>query len=266
MDGQDIHDADLDRLRARLDNFDDELMRALSERFAICERIAEHKRKHGISIMQPARVEAVHARVATFAVESGLDARFVRRLYNLIIEEACSLERRRVVGANDAPVASLLARNASRIDHVAIAVRDLEAAIGLFRSQYGFELIDRADIEGLVSGMKTATMRAGGVTFVLCQGTSAKSNVSQYIDAYGPGIQHLAIEVDNQEEVLADAKERGADLLTGIIEGPGLNQSFTRRDTNSGMQLEFVTRVSNRGFDKDNMRALFSAMEGNGVF
>lgn len=266
MDGQEIYDAELDRLRAQLDKFDDELMQALRGRFAICERIAEHKRKHSIPVMQPSRVGVVHARVAAFAVKSGLDANFMRRLYNLIIEEACSLEKTRVAGANDAPAASLLARNASRIDHVAIAVCDLEAAIALFGSQYGFELIDRADIEGVVSGMKTATMRAGGVTFVLCQGTSPKSNVSRYIEAYGPGIQHLAIEVDNQEQVLADAKERGADLLTDIIHGPGLDQSFTRRDTNSGMQLEFVTRVSNQGFDKDNIRKLFSAMERDDVF
>ncbi|WP_162820557.1 chorismate mutase family protein [Microvirga calopogonii] len=259
-------DPELERLRARLDACDDALMEALRERFAVCAEIAEHKRSHGLSVIQPGRVAVVRARAAAFAAGGGIDADFLQRIYGLVIDEACRLEQAIVDGGGESPGVSALACNASCIDHVAIAVRDLGAAIAMFRDQYGFYLVERRTIEGDVSGMNTATMRAGGVTFVLCEGTSPQSNVSRYIAAYGPGVQHLAIEVENQDEVLEDVKARGADLLTDIIHGPGLDQSFSRRDPNTGMQIEFVTRSANTGFDTENMRKLFSAMERDEVF
>jgi chorismate mutase-like protein len=262
METQAITDPDLERLRARLDRLDDALMETLRDRFAVCADIAAHKRTHGLAVMQPARVEAVRARAAAFAAGGGIDAGFLQRLFGIVIDEACRIERALVDDDGDQPAVSALARNASRIDHVAIAVRDLEAAIATFRDRYGFDLVERRTIEVGVSGMNSATMRAGaGVTIVLCEGTSARSNVSRYIAAYGPGVQHLAIEVENQEEVLDEVKGRGADLLTDIIHGPGLDQSFTRRDPNTGMQIEFVTRSTNTGFDTENIRKLFSAME-----
>ncbi|WP_445271854.1 hypothetical protein, partial [Streptomyces sp. DSM 41978] len=132
--------------------------------------------------------------------------------------------------------------------------------------RYGFELVERRVVDGAASGMDSATLQAGGVTFVLCQGDSPESNVSRYIEHYGPGVQHVALEVSEQAQVQDDLRERDADLLTGIIHGPGLDQSFTRRDTNSGIQLEFVTRTGNEGFDDTNVRELFTAMERDGAF
>jgi 4-hydroxyphenylpyruvate dioxygenase-like putative hemolysin len=90
--------------------------------------------------------------------------------------------------------------------------------------------------------------------------------VSRYIEHYGPGVQHIAIEVDGQEALLEDLRQRKNDMLTGIIHASGLDQSFTKRETNTGIQVEFVTRTGNTGFHDDNVRELFAAMERENVY
>ncbi len=153
---------------------------------------------------------------------------------------------------------------ALRIDHVAVAVRDLEKAVETFSRTLGFELVERRRVEGRASGMFLAEMRAGGVTFVLVQGDSPESNVTRYIEQHGPGVQHVALEVEGLSEVLEELGANGCDLLTGVIRSPGLQQAFTRREPNSGVQLEFVSRGGEDGFSQSNIEQLFEAMERDG--
>lgn len=159
-----------------------------------------------------------------------------------------------------------LSERALAIDHVAIAVRSLPDAIEHFRDSFGFEVTEERRVDGEFSGMDTAVLIAGGVKLVLVQGTSPASNVSQYIEHYGPGVQHVAIRVDEAEAVLGDLQARGCDLLTGIIHAEGLDQIFTRRDQNSGMQVELISRSKNEGFSDNNVRELFEAMEREQAF
>lgn len=161
---------------------------------------------------------------------------------------------------------STLAARAIRIDHVAIAVRDLDAAIGEMTERFGFTLRERNCVSGDVGGMEYAVVSAGAAKLVLCEGDSERSNVTQYIEHYGPGVQHVAIELDDADATLGDLRERGCDLLTGVIRGPGLNQIFTRRDGNSGMQFEFISRADNEGFASSSVAELFDAMEREGVY
>lgn len=253
--------------RARIDRVDEQLLSALAERTAICREVAEHKRSQGIPMMQPDRVAAVEARWAELAAERGLDADFARSLARAVVAENCRVEgvmlREDEAGADGA---SVFARSAMRIDHVAIAVRDLDEAIAYYGDVLGFECKERRQISGRVSGMDSAVMEAGGVKLVLVQGDSPESNVSRYIDAYGPGVQHVAIEIPDASEALADMRARGVDLLTGIINGPGLDQIFTKREPNSGMQLEIIARAENEGFDPRNVQELFEAMERENVY
>jgi 4-hydroxyphenylpyruvate dioxygenase-like putative hemolysin len=90
--------------------------------------------------------------------------------------------------------------------------------------------------------------------------------VNRYIDAYGTGVQHLAIEVDDLEPVMQELRARGADMLTDVIHGPGLDQAFTMREPNTGMQFEFVARTNNADFDEENVRKLFTAMERKDMY
>lgn len=268
--GTSTQESALAAFRERIDRVDEQLLSALAERIAICREVAEHKRAEGIPMMQPGRVAAVEERWAELAAARGLDPAFARSLARATIAEGCRVEDE-IIG-NGRPAAadddgrSVFARSAVGIDHVAIAVRDLDAAIAYYGDVLGMELQERRQISGRISGMDSAVMTAGGVKFVLVQGDSPESNVSRYIAAYGPGVQHVAIEIPDAQEAIEDLRARGADLLTGIIRGPGLDQIFTKREQSSGMQMEIIARAENEGFDPRNVQELFEAMERENVY
>src|SRR5260370_11772889 len=92
---------------------------------------------------------------------------------------------------------SALAKYARGFDHIAVAVPDLEASISWFTTVLGFSLKERRNTEGSKTGMISAVLEAGPLNIVLLQGTTPESQVSRFVQHYGPGVQHLAIQVDN---------------------------------------------------------------------
>ena len=74
-----------------------------------------------------------------------------------------------------------------QIDHVAIAVEDLDAAVGDFTGPAGTEHVFTKDSQEW--GYRTAYMLAGEDMFTLIQPTSPGSFMADYIERRGPGIQ-----------------------------------------------------------------------------
>ena len=157
-------------------------------------------------------------------------------------------------------------RPRGRVDHIAIAVRDLEKAIHLYEQVFGFELQNRREIKGKFSGMLSAELDAGGFGIVLVQGTGPESPVTRYIEEYGPGVQHVAIAVDDLHAVSESLKGAGAQFATDLIEGDGLLQLFSKRENNTGMMFEFIERRSVEGFQAQNIQKLFDQLEGNAAY
>ncbi|PKW16237.1 chorismate mutase family protein [Saccharopolyspora spinosa] len=82
----------LEALRAELDSVDLRLLDVLRERIELCVRIAEHKREHGVPMMQPHRIGVVQQRAADYGAEHGIDQTFLHALYELVIGETCRVE------------------------------------------------------------------------------------------------------------------------------------------------------------------------------
>ncbi len=159
-----------------------------------------------------------------------------------------------------------IAEYARKIDHVAIAVRDLEKSI-IFYARLGFALTERMTTRGSESGMVSAVMMAGPVKFVLLQGTDENSQITRFINEFGPGAQHIAIEVENCEAVCDALESNGLPFNTKIIKGPGLTQRFTQRCPESGVMLEFIERnETTEGFSEQNVSDLFKQLEDNDTF
>lgn len=155
----------------------------------------------------------------------------------------------------------------ARVDHVAIAVNSIEEALFLYQDLFGFELLNQREIKGVFSGMKSAELDAGGFSIVLIQGTDPESQVSRYVAEYGPGVQHIAIAVDDVEVLAAKLKERGVKFATDVIQGDGLVQIFTQRESNCGMMFEFIQRKKNAtGFEQFNIQQLFEQLEAGEVY
>jgi 4-amino-4-deoxychorismate mutase len=90
---------ELDVLRAEIDAVDEALVGMLAQRFEIVTRVAEYKARTGTPMMQTGRVREVAERSATLARGHGLDPAIVRRLFELLIEETCAFEDRRIAEA-----------------------------------------------------------------------------------------------------------------------------------------------------------------------
>jgi methylmalonyl-CoA/ethylmalonyl-CoA epimerase len=163
------------------------------------------------------------------------------------------------------PDVSSLATHAQSIDHIAVAVPDLEESLKWFTGVLGFTLKERRKTEGKSTGMISAVLEAGPLQVVLLQGTDPQSQVSRFVGKYGPGVQHIAVRVDNVEAVSDGLRNAGLEFDTSIINGGGLRQIFTRRDQGSGLMFEIIERNAS-GFSEQNVSELFSQLEGKETF
>ncbi len=84
----------LEPLRREIDAIDDQIVALLARRRDAVLRVVEVKRVHGIPARIPERIEQVKDRNAAHAAALGLDPDLVRRLFDLLIEEACAAEEK----------------------------------------------------------------------------------------------------------------------------------------------------------------------------
>jgi len=82
----------LEDYRKQIDALDIELIDVLSRRIDVVRKVGELKAGTDISVVQPARAQAVKNRAAEMGVSKGLDEAFVRRIYDLMIDHAHELE------------------------------------------------------------------------------------------------------------------------------------------------------------------------------
>ena len=99
------------------------------------------------------------------------------------------------------------------IDHVGVAVPDLDEAITFYRNTLGMELAHEETNEE--QGVREAMMRVGdsGSCIQLLAPLSPESTIAKFLDRNGQGIQQLAYRVEDIDAVCATLRERGLRLL-----------------------------------------------------
>jgi methylmalonyl-CoA/ethylmalonyl-CoA epimerase len=99
------------------------------------------------------------------------------------------------------------------IDHVGVAVPDLDEAIAFYASTYGMRLAHQEVNEE--QGVREAMMAVGdsGSCIQLLAPLSPESTIAKFLDRSGPGIQQLAYRVADLDAVSATLRERGLRLL-----------------------------------------------------
>jgi methylmalonyl-CoA/ethylmalonyl-CoA epimerase len=99
------------------------------------------------------------------------------------------------------------------IDHVGVAVRDLDEAIEFYSSTYGMRLAHQEVNED--QGVREAMMAVGdsGSCIQLLAPLDEESTIAKFLDRSGPGIQQLAYRVADLDAVSATLRERGLRLL-----------------------------------------------------
>lgn len=99
------------------------------------------------------------------------------------------------------------------IDHVGIAVADLDAAVEFYRSTFGFPLVHEEMNEE--QGVREAMVAIGdsGCCLQLLAPLTPESTIARFLERSGPGIQQLAYRVSNIEAAMAAARSEGMRLL-----------------------------------------------------
>src|SRR5213592_3590812 len=95
----------------------------------------------------------------------------------------------------------------TEIDHVAIAVNDLEAAIDYYRSTFGCEVEHREVVES--DGVEEALLKVADSYVQLLTPTRDDSPVAKYLASKGEGLHHVGYRVDDCAKALASVKEHG---------------------------------------------------------
>ncbi|MBK7721495.1 MAG: methylmalonyl-CoA epimerase [Austwickia sp.] len=101
----------------------------------------------------------------------------------------------------------------THIDHVGIAVPNLDEAIAFYEEKYGMRMAHRETNEE--QGVEEAMMAVGDSTshIQLLAPLDENSTIAKFLDRNGPGVQQMAYRVENIDDVCATLRERGVRLL-----------------------------------------------------
>jgi len=97
------------------------------------------------------------------------------------------------------------------IDHIAIAVENIEQAIELFEKNLGLKLTHRETVAGY--DVETATFAIGGTSIELVEGKTDESAVRKFVQSKGPGIHHIAFAVDDIEQAIDQLEATGLQMI-----------------------------------------------------
>jgi methylmalonyl-CoA/ethylmalonyl-CoA epimerase len=126
-----------------------------------------------------------------------------------------------------------------KIDHVAVAVSDLDAALDAYRQLLGLE----AEHRELVTDQKTETalLRVGesAIELIAARGNEG---LARFIEKRGPGLHHIAVEVDDIGAALSELRERGTPLIDQQprVGARGHRVAFVHPKATGGLLLELV--------------------------
>jgi methylmalonyl-CoA/ethylmalonyl-CoA epimerase len=99
----------------------------------------------------------------------------------------------------------------TKIDHLGIAVKSLDATITYYEDVLGLKCEGKEEVES--QKVKTAFFAAGDVHIELLEPTSDESPIAKFLEKNGEGIHHIAFATDDITGQLANAKEKGARLI-----------------------------------------------------
>src|SRR3954469_12222968 len=99
----------------------------------------------------------------------------------------------------------------ARIDHIGVAVEDLDAAIALHQDPYGMTLVHRETVTE--QGVEAVLLDVGENHVELLRPLSEDTPVGKFLAKKGPGLHHVAYQVTDIDAVLARLKEEGMRLI-----------------------------------------------------
>ena len=126
------------------------------------------------------------------------------------------------------------------IDHVAIAVRNLDEAIAWYVQTFSAEVVHREEVEH--DGVSEVLMKAGDSYIQLLTPTRSSSTVAMFLDRRGEGVHHVAYRVNDCAEALTYARASGARVIDEVPRrgSRGTTIAFLHPTCSFGTLIELV--------------------------
>ena len=139
-----------------------------------------------------------------------------------------------------------LPRVLERIDHIGVAVEDLDEAVALYRDKFGLPLEHRETVEDF--GVEAVLMGVGDGHVELLEPTSPDSAIAQFLERRGPGMHHVAYATDDIESALTAARDAGLQPVDeqARIGIRGLRVVFLHPKSTGGVLTELVEHAGGR--------------------
>ena len=130
------------------------------------------------------------------------------------------------------------------IDHIGVAVEDIDATLALYRDALGMPLVHRETVAE--QGVEAALLDVGDGHVELLQPLGPETAVGKFLSRRGPGLHHVAYRVDDVEVTLGALAAAGMRLIderprTGIR---GSRVAFVHPASTGGVLTEIVQPVS----------------------
>jgi methylmalonyl-CoA/ethylmalonyl-CoA epimerase len=127
-----------------------------------------------------------------------------------------------------------------RVDHIGVAVEDLDAAIALHEEAYGMAVAHREVVEE--QGVEAVLLDVGENHVELLRPLNGETPVGRFLSKRGPGLHHVAYQVSDVQATLDTLRDRGLRLIdkaprTGIR---GSRGAFLHPDSSGGVLTEIV--------------------------
>jgi methylmalonyl-CoA epimerase len=134
----------------------------------------------------------------------------------------------------------------ARVDHVGVAVEDLDAALALHEDAFGMALVHREVVEE--QGVEAVLLDVGENHVELLRPLGPDTPVGRHLARRGPGLHHVAYQVADVEATLAALRDRGVELVdraprTGIR---GSRVAFLHPRSTGGVLTEIVQPAEGR--------------------
>lgn len=130
------------------------------------------------------------------------------------------------------------AESGRRLDHIAIAVNNLEEALKFWQDQYGLANLGIEIVEE--QGVRVAKLDIGNTHIELLEPLSPDTPVGKFLAQKGPGLHHICIGVDDIKSDLANLSKQGTKLIDSQprIGAGGAKIAFVHPKATGGVLLE----------------------------
>ena len=128
--------------------------------------------------------------------------------------------------------------NLSHIEHIGIAVTDLEAAVSFYENVLGLKCYKIEEVAD--QKVRTAFFQIGQTKIELLQSTEPEGPIGKFIEKRGEGIHHIAFSVEKIEDQLEDASKMGVKLIDNTPRkgAEGMDIAFLHPKSTSGVLIE----------------------------